>query len=223
MNPVTSRERGLEALSFRAVDRIPKHLGGMRSSGIGASAYPRLVQGLGLPPRRVRIYESRQMLALIDLDVLEELGRAVVTMDQEITNAVDSWEIWRPEESHPSRNGQPIEFTTGIPKHDVNEYATQQWVQHLRDEDVERIAAQCRLARASTDKAVPFVSRLSPALYFDTHEATAVAHYRSQNGGIVFNCVRSILAEIAPEQVIAEYVVSDRRRPTIKSRKDRSL
>lgn len=93
----TGRDRVLEALEFRRTDRIPRDLGGMRSTGISAFAYPRLVEFLGLPPRRPRLYDTNQMLALPEPDVLDALGCDVVhvTMD-ECTNAFDE-----PERRHP--------------------------------------------------------------------------------------------------------------------------
>ncbi len=91
----TGRERVLDAVEFRETDRIPRDLGGMRSTGISAFAYPRLVEFLGLPPRRPRLYDTNQMLALPDGDVLEALGCDVVhvTMD-ECTNAFNEPERW---------------------------------------------------------------------------------------------------------------------------------
>ena len=39
----TSRQRVLQSLNFRMPDRLPKDLGGMRSTSISAFAYPKLV------------------------------------------------------------------------------------------------------------------------------------------------------------------------------------
>jgi hypothetical protein len=68
---MTSCERLHRAIEFKPVDRLPKDLSGMRSTGISCFAYPRLVEALGLPPRRTRVYDTWQMLALPDLDVLD--------------------------------------------------------------------------------------------------------------------------------------------------------
>ncbi len=92
----TSRERVLQALNFQPTDRIPKDLGGMRSTGISAFAYPRLVAALGLPPRLPRVEDTGQMLALPDLDVLDALGVDVVTIADGVTNAFAEPEKWRP-------------------------------------------------------------------------------------------------------------------------------
>ncbi|MDX9973906.1 MAG: hypothetical protein RBU21_13060, partial [FCB group bacterium] len=84
---MTSRERVLAALAFQETDRVPMDLGGMPSTCISCFAYPRLVVELGLPPRPPRVYDTGQMLALPDLNVLDALNCDVVTTDLEISNA----------------------------------------------------------------------------------------------------------------------------------------
>ncbi len=90
----TSRERVLQALNFQTPDRMPKDLGGMRSTSISAFAYPKLVAALGLPPRLPRVEDTGQMLALPDLDVLDALGIDVVTILDGVTNAFEQPELW---------------------------------------------------------------------------------------------------------------------------------
>ena len=94
---MTSRERVMASLDFRTTDRVPLDLGGMRSTGISAFAYPGLRATLGLPPRAPRLYDTAQMLALPELDVLDALGCDVahVTLD-ECTNAFDEPGRWQP-------------------------------------------------------------------------------------------------------------------------------
>ena len=77
---MTHRERVMHALAFEETDRVPLDLAGMRSTGISAFAYPKLVEALGLPPRRPRVEDTGQMLAMPDLDVLDALGCDVVTI-----------------------------------------------------------------------------------------------------------------------------------------------
>ena len=91
----TARERVLRALNFQTPDRVPKDLGGMRSTGISAFAYPALVAALGLPSRLPRVEDTMQMLALPDLDVLDALGCDVVTIADGVTNAFDEPKKWR--------------------------------------------------------------------------------------------------------------------------------
>ncbi|MCS7060265.1 MAG: uroporphyrinogen decarboxylase family protein [Anaerolineae bacterium] len=93
---MTSRERVLATLRFHTPDRLPKDLGGMLSTGISAFAYPKLVQALGLPPRLPRIYDSGQMLAMPDLDVLDALGCDCVVVTYGATNAIEQPELWHP-------------------------------------------------------------------------------------------------------------------------------
>lgn len=93
---MTSRERVMAALNFEPTDRVPRDLSGMRSTGISCFAYPKLVAALGLPPRRPRVYDAGQMLALPDLDVLNALGIDVVTVEGTLTNAFEQPERWAP-------------------------------------------------------------------------------------------------------------------------------
>lgn len=92
---MTSRERVMNALNFRPVDRLPCDLGAMRTTGISAFAYHELVTALGLPPRRPRIHNSHRMLALPDPDVLDALGCDVLTIDSGVTNAFEEPTKWK--------------------------------------------------------------------------------------------------------------------------------
>lgn len=91
---MTSRQRVMCSLNFQETDRVPKDLGGMLSTGISAFAYPKLVEALGLPYRRPRVYDTYQMLALPDMDVLDALGCDVVTVYNGVTNGLDEPEKW---------------------------------------------------------------------------------------------------------------------------------
>lgn len=91
---MTRRERVLKALSFEETDRVPLDLGAMRSTGISCFAYPKLVEALGLPPRRPRVHDTGQMLALPDIDVLDALDCDVVTIDGGVTDAFPEPEKW---------------------------------------------------------------------------------------------------------------------------------
>lgn len=92
---MTSRERVRAALEFEETDRIPRDLGGMGSTGISCFAYPDLVRTLGLPPRRPRVHDTSQMLALPDVDVLDALEIDVVAVEADrCTSAFDEPERW---------------------------------------------------------------------------------------------------------------------------------
>jgi uroporphyrinogen decarboxylase len=94
---MTRRERVLAALNFQPTDQLPKDLSAMPSTGISCFAYPKLVAALGLPPRLPRVYDTGQMLALPDRDVLDALDCDVCTvMGNWCTNAFDEPERWHP-------------------------------------------------------------------------------------------------------------------------------
>lgn len=205
----TSRSRILDALNFVETDRVPRDLGGMLSSSISAFAYPRLVQALGLPPRLPRVYDTYQMLALPDLDVLDALGCDVVTITGEVTNAFDQPAKWHPYDFNgrlpalvrePGRfrvepdgtiiqrtgklakpsdrdrtgvtttirmpptsfvfdeehGGQPVDFSSELPKPDLESVREELEAGLLTDEDVVIIRDLCRRVRESTDRAVFF-------------------------------------------------------------------
>lgn len=93
---MTRRERVMRALNFEPLDRPPLDLGAMPSTNISCFAYPGLIHALGLKPRRPRVYDQGQMLALPETDVLDALNCDVVTVQLNLTNAYDQPEIWHP-------------------------------------------------------------------------------------------------------------------------------
>jgi uroporphyrinogen decarboxylase len=96
MNTMTHRERVMKTLNFEMPDRLPKDMGGMLSTGISAFAYPRLVQALGLPSRLPKLYDTGQMLAMPDLDVLDALDCDCVVVCGGATNAFEQEGFWHP-------------------------------------------------------------------------------------------------------------------------------
>jgi len=92
---MTRRQRLRQALRFQPTDQVPKDLGGMLSTGVSAFAYPGLVAALGLPCRRPRVYDTGQMLALPDPDVLDALDCdcAFIAADT-CSNLLDEPERW---------------------------------------------------------------------------------------------------------------------------------
>lgn len=93
---MTSRERVLTSISLKPPDRLPRDLGGMLSTGISVFAYPKLVQALGLPPRLPRVYDTGQMLAMPDRDVLDALGCDCEVVSYGATNTFDQENYWYP-------------------------------------------------------------------------------------------------------------------------------
>ncbi|MCF7688757.1 MAG: uroporphyrinogen decarboxylase family protein [Cephaloticoccus sp.] len=94
---MTSRQRILAALNFQPVDRLPKDLAGMRSTGVSAFSYQSLRKALGLPFKPTRVYDTGQMLALPHVDVLDALGCDVVIVEGDcLTNAYEQPDLWQP-------------------------------------------------------------------------------------------------------------------------------
>ena len=77
---MTSRDRVLKTLKHREPDRIPIDLGGMRSTGIHAKAYKKLVDYLGYCDLSVRVFDIHQMLAFIDEEIRREVHSDVIEL-----------------------------------------------------------------------------------------------------------------------------------------------
>lgn len=91
---MTGRDRIRAALEHREADRVPIDFGGHRSSGIAAIAYAKLRKYLGLPERRIRVYEPIQQLALIDDDVLERFQVDAIEMGRGFALEDEYWVDW---------------------------------------------------------------------------------------------------------------------------------
>ena len=74
---MTSRERIVAALAHREPDRIPVDLGASESSGIHGIAYNHLKQALGITGGRTQIYDLSQMIAKVEVEVLDRVGADV--------------------------------------------------------------------------------------------------------------------------------------------------
>ena len=70
---MTRRERVRASIQFQETDQLPKDLSAMASTGVSCFAYPALVAALGLPSRLPKIFDTGQMLAIPDTDVLDAL------------------------------------------------------------------------------------------------------------------------------------------------------
>lgn len=68
---LTSKERVLRSLDHKEPDRVPIDLGGSSMSGIMALALDRLRKYLGLPKKKVKVFEIFQMLGEVESDVIE--------------------------------------------------------------------------------------------------------------------------------------------------------
>lgn len=94
---MTRRERVRAAIRFQPTDQLPKDLSAMASTGVSCFAYPKLVAALGLPPRLPKIFDTGQMLAIPDRDVLDALDcDCCFVGDTAHTNAFEEPERWHP-------------------------------------------------------------------------------------------------------------------------------
>ena len=106
---MNSRERVQATLRHQEPDRVPLDLGGMRSTGIMATAYGELRRYLGLSAGRIRVYDFGQQLAEPEPDVLERFGVDVVDLLNSSVRPDDR--IWAP---WTLPDGQPAERPADI-------------------------------------------------------------------------------------------------------------
>ncbi len=98
---MNSRERILAAINHRPVDRVPIDFGGTRQSGISAWAYQRLRGRLGLPTNRLpRIFDTYQMLAEIEQDLVERFGADCVALNRPAVAFGLRNQDWKPFDFH---------------------------------------------------------------------------------------------------------------------------
>lgn len=77
---MNSRERVLKAVNFEKTDRVPIDLGSMRACGINAVVYDKLKKRMGIDTP-TKIHDSMQLLAEVELEVLNRLHADVVPLD----------------------------------------------------------------------------------------------------------------------------------------------
>jgi len=77
---MNSRERVIRAVNFQKPDRIPIDLGGIRASGINAVVYDELKKRMGINTP-TKIHDTMQILAEVEMQVLERLNVDVVPLD----------------------------------------------------------------------------------------------------------------------------------------------
>ena len=93
---MTSRERVEKTVNRQKADRIPIDLGGMKASGIAASAYHRVKQRLGIQTP-TRVADARFMIAEIENEVRERLHLDVAPLDWSTAfNALQPARAWTP-------------------------------------------------------------------------------------------------------------------------------
>jgi len=88
---MTRRKRVIDALNYIETDKVPKDLGGMRSTSISCFNYRELRKYLNLEDRLPIVYDEGQMLAIPEKDVLDALDCDVVFIEN--TGATNAYEI----------------------------------------------------------------------------------------------------------------------------------
>lgn len=94
---MTSRERMRKALNHEQPDRVPIDLGSTSVTGISIYALQKLIRGLGLPDRLLKLHEPFQMLGLVDFDVLKAVGADTVGLFSPIAKfgyRNENWKQW---------------------------------------------------------------------------------------------------------------------------------
>ncbi len=95
---MTSRERVLAAINHREPDRVPLDMGSSLTTGIMVTAYAKLRRELGVNSTPPKVSDLLQMLAEVELPVLERLGCDVVPLLPTVRFfgvAFDDWKPWR--------------------------------------------------------------------------------------------------------------------------------
>lgn len=94
---MNSRERVKKTLNHQRSDRIPLDLGSTLVTGIQASTYAKLRQALNLRDEAVRVADPFQMLAEVEMEVIEKLGIDIIGLWLP-TNAFgfknENWKPW---------------------------------------------------------------------------------------------------------------------------------
>lgn len=111
---MNSRERVRRAINHQQADRVPIDVGGTRQSGIAAATYHQLKQRLGLTTP-TRVFDLYQMLAEVELPVLQRFGGDVVGLYRpDVTFGIRN-ENWRPWTLF---DGTPVEVPGGFQPHE---------------------------------------------------------------------------------------------------------
>ncbi len=93
---MSRRQCVLDAINFIETTKVPKDLGGMRSTSISCFNYRALRKQLGLEDRLPMVYDDGQMLAIPESDVLDALDCDVAFIQEDSTNAYDVRKNFKP-------------------------------------------------------------------------------------------------------------------------------
>ncbi len=87
---MNSRERIIAAINHREPDQVPIDLGATGQTGISVSALKRLRDYLGLPDKKLEVFEIAQMLGVVDQDLRDRVGSDVIGLN----HPEDSLGVW---------------------------------------------------------------------------------------------------------------------------------
>jgi len=124
---MNSRQRVEAAVNFRKPDRVPIDLGAIRASGINAVVYDAMKKRMGIDTP-TKIHDTLQILAEIELDVLDRLHVDVVPLEA----ATAKW-VHQDADEGVARTlfcGLDVHFPPGT---DIREQADGSWTQHRPD------------------------------------------------------------------------------------------
>ncbi len=93
---MSRRQCVLDAINFIETTKVPKDLGGMRSTSISCFNYRALRKELRLEDRLPMVYDDGQMLAIPESDVLDALDCDVAFIQENSTNAYDVRNKFKP-------------------------------------------------------------------------------------------------------------------------------
>ena len=108
---MNSRERVLAVLNHQRPDRLPIDMGGNAATALSVEAYAKLRRGLGLPEKRIRVWDLFGMMAEIDPEVVERFEADILLVHPlcpRFDIPIDAWKPWR------LPDGTPVEVPLGM-------------------------------------------------------------------------------------------------------------
>jgi uroporphyrinogen decarboxylase len=100
---MTPRERVLKALDHQAPDRVPLDCGGTTVTGIGAVAYARLKEFLGIQGGQTQVYNMMMQLALPEQWFIDRFEIDVVDLTRVFCEDPEEWSDWEMPEGYRGR------------------------------------------------------------------------------------------------------------------------
>jgi len=132
----TSRKRVLAAINHQEPDRVPIDLGGTIVTGIMAAPLHKLRHRLGLPEKRVKVYDLLQILGEVEMDVIEKLHIDVLPVETPVLF------FWIKRENY--KPWKLFDDTPVLVPNDFNVEVDEEgsWLLHEKGDPKERIVAK---------------------------------------------------------------------------------